>query len=216
MELVMIKEAKDAYPVLKASILKVSLHGKPSLNEELMLLKQELETRIREEYKSPESMDRVLKYNSFYKRFSSKVPMEFQIRSILDGKEIPTFNPMITCMFMAELKNIVLTAGHDSAHLGKKIEVHLANGTEEYVKINGKAQTLKKGDIYATDGKSIISSVLYGPDQRARITPDTRECLFMCYGFGLTGEDLERHMKDLSSYLHVLGRDVVAGSIKVI
>ena len=208
MELKINADAKLFYPDLKASVVEVRFSDEPKFNQEIIDLKKKLENKVRSDYKN-ENLARVIKYRPFYKRFDSKVPMEFQIKSILNNKEIPMTHPIVTCMFMAELKNIILTAGHDLVELGDSIEVLRSNGSEEYTKINEKLQKLKNNDIFATDGTSIISSVLYGPDYRTKITAETKHCLFMCYSFGLNNEEIESHMNDILSYLRILTKDTL-------
>lgn len=140
--------------------------------------------------------------------------MEFQIKTVLNNKEIPMMCPVPTCMFMAELKNIVLTAGHDLDKLGNgTIVVLRSNGNEEYTKINGKVQKLKDNDVFATDDKDIISSVLYGPDSRTKITDGTENFLFMCYSFGLNNEEIESHMKDILRYLRILTNTILESKL---
>ena len=209
MELKINADAKLAYPNLKVSAVEVNFTGDPKFNQELIDLKKELENNVRKDYRNPENLENIIKYNLFFKRFGSKVPMGFQIKSILNNKEIPVMHPVLTCMLMAELKNAILTAGHDLSKLGDTIEVLRSDGTEEYTKINEKAQKLKNNDVFATDGTSIISSVLYGPDSRTKITDKTKRYLFMCYSFGLGHEEIESHMNYILSYLKILAKDGV-------
>ena len=210
MELKINTGAKLAYPDLKVSVVEVSFADELKFNQEIIGLKKKLESKVRGDYKNPENLARVIKYNLFYKKFGSKVPMEFQIKSVLNNKEIPMMHPALTCMFMAELKNIILTAGHDLDKLeADAIEVLRSNGTEEYTKINEKAQKLKNNDIFAIDGTGVISSVLYGPDSRTKITAETKNFLFMCYSFGLNNEEIESHMNDILSYLRILTNDTL-------
>ncbi len=207
MEFKISSSVKLAYPDLKVSVVEVMIADKPEFNQEINGLKKKIENNIRTDYANFGNSTRVKKYNSFYKKFDSKVPMEFQIKSILNNKEIPVINPVLTCMFMAELKNIVLTAAHDLDKLGDVIVVSLSNGTEEYTKINEKAQKLKINDVFAADSSGIISSVLYGPDSRTKIASETKNFLFMCYSFGLDNEEVESHMSDIIGYLRILAQD---------
>ena len=96
MEIRISQDAKIAYPDLKAAILEVKSPGRLQFNEELIRLKKELEKKVQNEWTQPETLENVVKYNSFYKKFSSKVPMEFHIKSVAGGKEIPSFNPVLT------------------------------------------------------------------------------------------------------------------------
>ncbi len=208
MQLSINQNLKSAYPDLKVSIFKAKTKSKLELNQDLITKKGELENMIRENYKDTERLDRIIKYNAFYNKFSSRVPMEFQIKSVIGNKEIPLVSPVVTCMFMAELKNIILTAGHDMDKLGEKIEVSCSDGTEEYVKINCKQQKLKKGDIFASDNNGIISSVFYGPDLRTKITDGTKKFMFMCYcPFNVSDNDIRDHMQDIIDYLKILGEN---------
>ncbi|HJW96532.1 MAG TPA: phenylalanine--tRNA ligase beta subunit-related protein [archaeon] len=218
MELKINTDAKIAYPDLKVSIVEVRFSGEPKFNQEIIDLKKALENKIKSDYKNPENLERVIKYNLFYKKFDSKVPMEFQIKSILNNKEIPMIHPVLICMFIAELKNIILTAGHDLDKLeDDTIEVLRSNGTEEYTKINEKVQKLKNNDIFAIDGTGIISSVLCGPDSRTKITDETENFLFMCYSFGLSNEEIENHMNDIIGYLKTLVKgNLESSAIKII
>ena len=218
MELKIDTKVKVAYPDLKVSIVEVKFTGELKFNQEIIGLKRKLESKIRDDYKNPENLGRVKKYNLFYKKFGSKVPMEFQIRSVLNNKEIPMIHPVLTCMFMAELKNIILTAVHNLDKLeDDTIEVLRSNGTEEYAKINEKVQKLKNNDIFAIDGTGIISSVLFGPDSRTKITDETKNFFFMCYSFGLNNEEIESHMNDIIGYLRTLVKgNLESSTIKII
>ena len=40
---------------------------------------------------------------------------------------------------------------------------------------------MKPGDMMICDARGIISSIVYGPDQRTRITPKTTRVLFTVY-----------------------------------
>jgi DNA/RNA-binding domain of Phe-tRNA-synthetase-like protein len=84
-------------------------------------------------------------------------------------------------MFMAELENLLLTAGHDWEVLERPVLIDVAEGHERYVRLNGKEQQLKPGDMMIADGEGIISSILYGPDHRTRITSGTKHVLFTVY-----------------------------------
>jgi DNA/RNA-binding domain of Phe-tRNA-synthetase-like protein len=108
-------------------------------------------------------------------------------------------------MFMAELEHLLLTAGHDLAIVDAPVTVEVAGGTEHYLRLNGQEQTLKAGDMYIADARGVLSSVLYGPDQRTRITPGTREVLFTTYAPpGIGAGDVHRHLETLCTYVRLI------------
>ncbi len=154
-----------------------------SLEERKSALEQELRTRYA-------SMDRAalkelptLKaYNDYYKRFNKTYHVQLQLESVaLKGKVIPQVAALVETMFMAELKNLLLTAGHDLATLEEPVGIKIASGNEHYIRINGQEQTLKKGDMTICDASGIMSSVIYGPDQRTQISAGTHQVLFTVY-----------------------------------
>jgi DNA/RNA-binding domain of Phe-tRNA-synthetase-like protein len=101
-------------------------------------------------------------------------------------------------MFVAELKNQLLTAGHDLAAVRPPVTVGVALGNERYTTLNGWDQILKAGDMFMADCEGVISSVLYGPDRRTRITPETSAVLFAVYAPAGIGETAVRqHLEDI-------------------
>jgi DNA/RNA-binding domain of Phe-tRNA-synthetase-like protein len=111
-------------------------------------------------------------------------------------------------MFIAEVKNLLLTAGHDLGAIHLPVTLGAATGAERYTMLNGREQTLKAGDMLMADGEGIISSVLYGPDQRTRITPGTRDVLFAVYAPAGIGEPAVRqHLTDIQESVLLIAPD---------
>ena len=61
---------------------------------------------------------------------------------------------------MAELQNMVLTAGHDLDAVAPPVRVDATVGGERYVQLNGSEAGLEPGDMMMADATGIISSVL--------------------------------------------------------
>ena len=103
-------------------------------------------------------------------------------------------------MFAAELQNRLLTAGHDLAVVEGGISVDVAQGGERYIGLGGRELALLPGDMYIHDEVGILSSVVYGPDDRTQIRPDTRRVIFCVYApAGIQPEAVARHLTDLAS-----------------
>jgi DNA/RNA-binding domain of Phe-tRNA-synthetase-like protein len=76
--------------------------------------------------------------------------------------------------------------------------VDVAGGDERYVMLSGQEQTLKAGDMFMRDGQGVISSVLYGPDARTRITAATRAALFTVYAPSpIEAQAVRQHLQDI-------------------
>jgi len=105
-----------------------------------------------------------------------------QLESIVfQGKEIPRVAGLVEAMFMAELEDHLLTAGHDLAVVEPPVRIDVAQGDESYEQMNGRTQALKAGDMYIADIQGVLSSIIYGPDRRTRIRPETEQVLFTAY-----------------------------------
>ena len=76
---------------------------------------------------------------------------------------------------MAEIDSRVLTAGHDLGSIQGTLKLDVATGGESYTLMRGTAQTPKAGDMMISDEEGIISSIIYGPDQRTQIRAGTRD-----------------------------------------
>lgn len=180
-------------------------------------LRAELEARLRSRFAGGEqtavcALPAIQAYNTYFKRFGKTYHIQLQVESVaLKGQLIPRVAALVEAMFMAELTNLLLTAGHDLEALRLPIGLGVAKGDERYTLLNGREQVLKAGDMMMADGQGIISSVLYGPDQRTRIRTDTRQVIFAVYAPpGIGGAAVRQHLQDIQ--LNVL---LIAPSARV-
>jgi DNA/RNA-binding domain of Phe-tRNA-synthetase-like protein len=127
---------------------------------------------------------------------------------VFKGKAIPRVAALVEAMFIAELKNMILTAGHDRDSIEGRITVDVSKGTEEYIRINGQKQQPKAGDMMMADEQAVISSVIYGPDRRTMITPKTHNALFAVYTApGIAQADVRKHLEDIAGYVKLIAPD---------
>lgn len=174
--------------------------------------KTELEKRLRARIHSRTDLinDPVIKaYVSYYKKFKKSYHVLLQIESIaIKGKSIPSVNALVESMFLAELNNRLLTAGHDLDLLEKPIFLESAKGDEKYYLYNGNEQYLKKSDMYVADNLGILSSVIYGPDNRTRITAHTNNAFFVVYAPNGVGEKrVEQHLLNIKANIELFSPD---------
>src|SRR5689334_1374350 len=143
----------------------------PTQHLELEKRKTELEQQLRAQFSGQDraalSSHPILQaYNTYYKRFKKSYHVQLQLESILwKGKSIPSVSALVEAMFMAEVKNMLLTAGHDLDKLNLPLTLDVSKGTENYVLMRGEGQTLKPDDMFISDQSGIISNIIYGPDQ---------------------------------------------------
>jgi DNA/RNA-binding domain of Phe-tRNA-synthetase-like protein len=140
-------------------------------------------------------------YNSYYKRFKKTYHVQLQLESVvIKGKPIPRVAALVEAMFMAELKNLLLTAGHDLDVLKPPVRLSVSDGSEKYTRINGQEQTPQPMDMLIADTEAIISTVVYGPDHRTRITSKTKRAFFTVYAPPGIGEKaVDDHLRDIQT-----------------
>jgi DNA/RNA-binding domain of Phe-tRNA-synthetase-like protein len=195
---------KAAYPDSHAGVLAMRDASNPVQHAELEKRKAALEDELRARFAGQDRAallrHPVLQaYDAYYRRFKKTYHVQLQLESILfKGKSIPTVAALVEAMFMAEMDNLLLTAGHDLDSLHLPLTLDVANGTESYILLRGDLQTPKEGDMMILDGEGIISNILYGPDQRTQIAAGTRNVVFTVYApAGITPEAIQHHLEEI-------------------
>ena len=145
-------------------------------------------------------------YRGYYRRFGKTYHVQLQFESVvLKGRPLRSTGSLVLAMFAAELRNRLLTAGHDLARIEGGLSIDVAQGGERYVGLGGRDLALQPGDMYIRDEAGIISSVLYGPDERTQITPHTRQALFCVYApAGIPPEAVESHLADIAGNVRLI------------
>jgi DNA/RNA-binding domain of Phe-tRNA-synthetase-like protein len=210
-------EVREHFPGIRVSLLTVQSVAGAQASPRLEREKRALEGSIRRNSVLLSEDGVIARYDRFFKKYEKDYPIKYQIQSIQKGRSIRSQSAVVEAMFMAELKNGFLTAAHDLAALKGQLITTVAQGGEEFTSINGKQHTLKRGDIVTSDEESVVSSVLYGPDQRTRITPGTRQVLYFSYFyFPVDPADIRRHNEDILSYLQPSSSGSVEEEIAIV
>jgi len=96
------------------------------------------------------------------------------------------------------------------------VTVHSAEGTESYAGISGQELVLKAGDMFIADAEGVLSSIIYGPDRRTKIGPETRNVLFTVYApAGIAAEDVDKHLRSIRDYVHLVAPGAEAEELRV-
>jgi DNA/RNA-binding domain of Phe-tRNA-synthetase-like protein len=178
---------KATYPEAHVGVLAIRAVSNPPQHPALESKKAALEEQLRLQFsgqdRSAIASHPVLQaYGNYYRQFKKTYHIQLQLESIvLKRRSIPSVASLVESMFMAEMQDLLLTAGHDLDGLQLPLILDVANGTEPYTLLRGDEQTLKPGDMMIRDQAGIISSIIYGPDQRTQITPETRNVVFTVY-----------------------------------
>ena len=196
---------KDATPGTSAGILVVRNAPNGPVGASVEAFRTETEESLRARCGS---MDRTAlrelpvyrEYAAYYRRFDKSYHVLMQLESIvLKGKHVPKVSNLVTAMFAAELSSGVLTAGHDLDLLDLPLDVSLASPDEAYALLGKETlQNMKDGDLRVADRRGVIGSILYGPDDRSPIGPETKNVLYLVYGVpGVSRDAIREHLERL-------------------
>lgn len=203
-------EWKAALP--EASVGLLIMKNTPNLKDHpgLKSARETLERDLRSLYgslgrKTLRALPVLAAYDNFYRRFRKSYHVQLQLESVVLNEK-PIFSPsaLVSCMFMAELKTGLLTAAHDFEKLTLPLVADIATGNETYLRLDGSQQQLKEGDLFIRDQQGILSSVIYGPDQRTQIQPKTNQAAFTTYAPPGIHQDLVREQLEiLEHYIRI-------------
>ncbi len=204
------KAWQSAFPGAHAGVLVMQAVDNPASHAGLERAKEALMGELRSRYGG---LDRsqllalpVLQvYDAYYKRFKKTYHVQLQLESIVfKGKSIPGVAALVEAMFMAEIKNMLLTAGHDLDSLQMPVRLDVTRGDETYTLMRGQPQQVKPGDMLISDSLGIMSNIIYGPDQRTQIQPATRNVIYTTYApAGIPEDSITRHMQDIEAYVRL-------------
>jgi DNA/RNA-binding domain of Phe-tRNA-synthetase-like protein len=202
---------KKVYPKALLGVLAMKNVCNPNQHEELNRCKFELENSLRKKFANLNRADLkgiepIKTYYNYYKRFKKTYHVLLQLESIVfKNKTIPKVASLVEAMFMAELKNLLLTAGHNLDAVDIPIKLDVASRGEKYTLLNGQEKKLLSGDMMISDSQGIISSIIYGPDSRTQITPNTQNVLFTVYAPpGIEKSKVFLHLQDIQNYVHII------------
>jgi len=213
-------EWRQTYPDARIGILTLSNISNPASHPLLDKEKAELEADLRTLFKDQaelKSLEPIKAYQAYYKRFRKTYHVQHQLESVVfKGKSIPRVAALVEAMFMEELRNSLLTAGHDLDLVQLPIAVDVATGDEKYIRLNGQEQILKAGDIKISDSQGVIGCIIYGPDRRTMIGPSTRRAMFVVYGVpGIAERPIVQHLQGIAANAKMIAPDAQVDLIKV-
>lgn len=198
------KTWKETYPGAAVGILAIQNVTNPKHHPELEVRKAKLEERLRAHFAGQTKADLkalpiIQAYAAYYKRFKKTYHLLLQLESVaLKGQPIPRVAALVEAMFMAELDDLLLTAGHDLAKVQQPITLDVTEGNECFFNIAGKENILKPGDMFIADAEGVLSSIIYGSDRRTMITPDTTQVFFSTYApAGVGAAAVREHLQHI-------------------
>jgi DNA/RNA-binding domain of Phe-tRNA-synthetase-like protein len=213
---------KSTYPEAYVGVLIMRAVSNPAHHPALENQKAALEEQLRAQFSGQDGAmianHPILRaYGDYYRQFKKTYHIQLQLESIvLKGKSIPNVAALVEAMFMAEMQDMLLTAGHDLDVLHLPLTVDVATGTEQYTLLRGEEQELKPSDMMIRDQKGVISSIVYGPDQRTQITPNTQNVIFTVYAPpGIEEQTVQEHLQHIQENVMIFAPGAAVELFKV-
>ena len=178
---------KEAHPGAQIGLLEISGvdNSQPALA--LDLEKRAVEGRVRQKYVGFSRNDFLelpvmAAYHRYYRKFGYTYHVLLQLESVaLKGKSLPNVSPLVDANFAAELDTLILTAGHDVAHLEAPVLIDVAREGDEITQMNGNLKDVPVGDMLMRDVQGVSCTILRGQDNRSPISKATTHVLYVSY-----------------------------------
>jgi DNA/RNA-binding domain of Phe-tRNA-synthetase-like protein len=213
---------KSAFPDAHAGVLIMQAVHNPASHADLERCKEALMGELRSRYggldrSQLQALPGLQVYDAYYKRFKKTYHIQLQLESIVfKGKSIPSVAALVEAMFMAEIKNMLLTAGHDLDTLQLPVRLDVTRGDEVYTLMRGQPQQVKPRDMIISDGQGIMSNIIYGPDQRTQIQPGTRNVIYTTYApAGISEQLITEHLLDIERYIRLFSPDARTAMLQI-
>jgi DNA/RNA-binding domain of Phe-tRNA-synthetase-like protein len=157
-------------------------------------------------------------YAAYYKRWGQRYHVGMQLESVAQkGKPLPRVAALVEAMFIAELRNLLLTGGHDLDQIELPVRIDSGAG-ETFLSPSGAEMTVKPGDMFIADAQDrVLSAIITGPSDVARIGPQTTALITYVYAppgveRGAVAshlDEIERNVRLIAPNAEVVGREVL-------
>ncbi len=204
----------EAWPGATLGQLIIKDVNNPASSPELDARARVVEEELRAKYGD---MDRaqlkrrpvLFNYWQYYGVYDKTYHVQGQLESVVHkNKPIKSASALVQAMLMAELEDLMLTAVHDLDKCAPTYSIDVGLGEEEFTAANGDVKLIKPNDMYVIDQKGIISSILYGQDQRTLITPETKNVMFITYApSGIGASRTVKHLRRIMDYVRLIAPD---------
>ena len=211
------------HPGAVAGILALRGVANPAGHPALDLAKDDLERDLRARLGTLDrdalrAVEPLPAYAAYYKRFGQRYHVALQLESVAQkGKPIPRVAALVEAMFVAELRNLILTAGHDLDALAPPVRLGVGTGAERFTSPAGSETVVKPGDMYMADARGVLSAVITGPAAYARIAPETTAILFAAYAPpGVAPALMASHLADIEANVRLVSPNAVTLASQVV
>ena len=214
---------REAHPGASVGLIAMRRVANPASNVNLNDLASALETDLRSrlgaaDRETMRATPPLPAYAAYYKRWGQRYHVAMQLESVAQkGKALPRVAALVEAMFIAELRNLLLTSGHDLDALELPVRLTVGSG-EPFTAPNGQETTVRAGDMVIVDARGrVLSAIISGPSDVSRIGPETTAALFYTYAppgvvsalLAAHLDEIERNVRLISPEMAVAAREII-------
>jgi DNA/RNA-binding domain of Phe-tRNA-synthetase-like protein len=213
---------REAHPGASVGLIAMRGVANPASNDRLNDLAGALEAEVRSRLGTADretirTVPPLPAYAAYYKGWGQRYHVAMQLESVAQkGKALPRVAALVEAMFIAELRNLLLTAGHDLDALELPVRLMVGSG-ETFIAPNGQETSVKAGDMFIADaGGRVLSAIITGPSEVARIGPETTAALF--YAYAPPGVDpalVEAHLDDIERNVKLIAPEATVATREI-
>jgi tryptophanyl-tRNA synthetase len=203
MEIAFSQRIKERFPLFEIALIElenVDNRGSRALRAERDRIKKIIKTQ----YKRPDQLSNIRAYNRIFARHGQICPLEEQLKSIVEGQDIPTKSPLVDAVLLAQLKHAILLDVKDADRIEGQLILDEGIEGEQFEQLNGEIVFLTQGDIVVRDAKGPILSWLAGPATRTKVHRDTKRAIIFALPVpGIEKEKLESCLKEAAEFAKI-------------
>src|SRR5215210_6517614 len=214
---------REVHPGASVGLIAVRGVTNPASNDRLNELASALEIDVRSRLGSADrdairAIPPLPAYAAYYKRWGQRYHVAMQLESVAQkGKALPRVAALVEAMFIAELRNLLLTAGHDLDALELPVRLTVGSG-EAFIAPNGQETSVKSGDMVIVDARGqVLSAIITGPSAVARIGPKTTAALFYAYAPpGVDPTQVDSHLDEIERNVRLIAPDIAVVAREIV
>jgi DNA/RNA-binding domain of Phe-tRNA-synthetase-like protein len=214
---------RSAWPGSTVGALLISGLRNPESDPALVAALEATAAGLRERYAGGNRADLLARpalaaYAGYYRRFGKTYHVLLQIESVaFKSKPLQARGALVGAMFRAEVEDGLLTAGHDADLVSGGLTVDVVGAGDAYVGMGGRDVSAAPGDMCIRDGAGIVSSIVYGPDDRTRLGAATTRAVFTTYApTGIGEAAVRRHLEAIAQTVRVFAPDASIDALELV
>ncbi len=201
----------EKYPDAKVGmIFGRGLNNKTSSPDIVAKLRQ-TENEIRQKYtlETLLALPKINDWREAYRKFgfapsAHRSSVEALLRRVVQGKELPSINPIVDLYNIISMQNVLPAGGDDLGKAVGSIRLAVADGSEKFIMLGtDKLEPIKKGEVvYRDDEEVLCRSWNYRECEKTKITPETQDVCLVLEGLEhTTRHEIEQAIHELKSLL---------------